>query len=164
MKKIFVLFCLSLSAIVFFSDGMGQAVNVTEPAQIYYVDRRLHRLIPVDYISKASTPKKIAREITENIIIGKSDNSEILQLIPQIENSIKVNVRKNTAFVDLSPELSEKIVKNPETERLIVYQLVNSLTSVDGINTVQFTIGSKTKRDFLGFLDMREIFTPDYDI
>lgn len=164
MKKIFVLFCLSLTAIVYFSAGAGQAVRVNEPAQIYYVDRRLHHLIPIDYISKSSNPQKIAREITENLILGKSDNSEILQLLPRTENSIKVDVKKNTALVDLSSELCEKIVKNPENERLIVYQLVNSLTSIEGIDTVQFTIGGKTKRDFLGFLDMREIFTPDYYI
>jgi hypothetical protein len=71
-------------------------------------------------------------------------------------------VTGNTAYVNLLGELSSHINKNPETEGLVIYQIVNSLTSIDGIDYVRFTIDNEVKKHLLGFLDMREIFTADY--
>ena len=45
---------------------------------------------------------------------------------------------------------------------LIVYQIVNSLTSIDGIDNVRFTVDGKVKKEYAGFIDMRETFIPDY--
>lgn len=164
MKKIFVLFCLSLAAIVYFCTVGGQAAKEKNAVQIYYVDRRLHRLVPVDYIPKSVSTKGIAREITEKLISPNSDNPEILRLLPYTEDSITVDIKDTTALIDLSSELVYNIEKNIETERLVIYQLVNSLTSIDGIDTVRFTIDKSQQRKFLGFLNMHEIFTPNYDI
>ena len=40
--------------------------------------------------------------------------------------------------------------------------IVNSLTSIDGIVKVKFTIDGKPQKNFKGFIDMREAFIPDY--
>ena len=36
------------------------------------------------------------------------------------------------------------------------------LTAIEGIDYVQFTIDNEVRKSFIGFLDMREIFTADY--
>ncbi len=162
MKKIIsvTLICL-LTGFFIFNQGQAQIPKNSEDCRIYFVDRRLHRLIPLPY-SQLKTPEKTAKEMITDIIEGKDKNPEILRIVPNIENSINVRVKSGTAHVNLFGGLSSHISKNAETEWLFVYQIVNSLTSIDGINYVQFTIDDKVKKEFLGFLDMREIFTADY--
>lgn len=162
MKKIvsILLLCLLTG---FFILSHGQASTNTDDCLIYFVDRQLHRLIPLPFPS-SKTPDKTAEKLISEIIAGKDNNPEILRLIPDVKDIISVQVSSRTAYVNLSGELISHINKNAETEKLFVYQIVNSLTSVDGIDYVQFTIDNAVKKDFLGFLDMREIFTPDYDI
>ncbi len=160
MKKTFsiLLICLLTG---FFIFNNGQVQTNTEDCHIYFVDRRLHRLIPLQF-SPLRTPEKTAKEMVSAIITGKDSNPEILRLIPDIKESITVQVSGNTAYVNLMGELTSHINKNAENERLFIYQIVNSLTSIDGIDYVQFTIDNAVKKEFLGFLDMREIFTADY--
>ena len=162
MKKIFSLLLICLLA-GFFILNQGQAQTNMEECRIYFVDRRLHRLIPLPFSSQR-TPEKTAKEMVSAIISGRDSNPEILRLFPNIENSITLRVSGNTAHVNLLGELATHISKNAETERLFIYQIVNSLVSIEGIDYVQFTIDNEAKKNFLGFLDMREIFTPNYDI
>ena len=161
MKKIFFILLLCLLAGFFlFNHGQAETLKDTEKCSIYFVDRRLHRLVPLPF-SPLRTPEKTAREIISGIINGKDSNPEILRLFPEIKDCISVRVISNTAYVNLFGELSSHMNKNPETEKLFIYQIVNSLTSITGIDYVRFTIDNETKKDFLGFLDMREIFTAD---
>lgn len=160
MKKFFSIGLICLLA-GFFIFNQGQAQTDTEDCRIYFVDRRLHRLIPLPFSSQG-TPEKTATEMVSAIITGRDSNPEILRLFPNIENSITVNLSGRTAHVNLSGELASHINKSAETERLFIYQIVNSLVSIDDIDYVQFTIDNETKKEFLGFLDMREVFTTDY--
>ena len=49
-------------------------------------------------------------------------------------------------------------------EELVVSQLVNSVSSVEGISRVKFLFDGKEKKKFIGEMDMREAFVPDYCI
>lgn len=162
MKKTFsiLLICLLTG---FFILSHGQASKNTKDCRIYFVDRQLHRLIPLPF-PQSKTPEKTANEMISAIIDGKDSNPEILRIIPDIEDVITVHISGNTAQVNLSGDLTTHINKNSETERLFMYQIVNSLTSINGIDYVRFTIDNEIKKDFLGFLDMRETFTEDYYI
>ena len=164
MKKL-ILAVLLIAVASFYSFKDKELVTVSKDniPQIFFVDRKLHRLISHDF-PEDGNPDTLCKKLVNNIISGRDENREILRLIPNEKGIISVKVKNDSAYVDLSETLISKISKNPENERLVVYQLVNSLTSVDGINYVTFTIDGKSRKDFLGFLDMREIFTPNYDI
>ncbi len=161
MKKFFsiTLICLLTG---FFIFANGQASRNKYECHIYFVDRQLHRLIPLPF-SPLKTPEKTAKALLCELISGRDNNPEILRIIPDIKDSITVEISSNIACVNLSSELVHHINKNPETEKLVIYQIVNSLTSVEDINYVRFTIDNEVSKAFLGFLDMREIFTADYD-
>lgn len=166
MKKKFYIPLLSLALAGFFIFGQGQAFTRSSSeasCSVYFVDRQLHRLIPTPILPEKNA-EKTANKIINEIISGRDKNTAILRLIPNIKDGISVKVSEDTAYVDLSASLTNFINKNGETERLIIYQIVNSLISVDGINSVQFTIGGTVRKDFMGFLDMREIFTANYNI
>ena len=138
------------------------ADNTNSACNIYFVDRQLHRLIPTPILPERNA-EKTAKKIIEEILQGRDKNTAILRVIPNIKNSISITLSDNTAYVNLSGALPSVINKNSETERLIIYQIVNSLVSVDGIDYVRFTIDGKEQKNFLGFLDMREIFTANYN-
>lgn len=165
MKKILVIFILSVIAVSFthYDRQADEVIQVSEEPRLFFVDRRLHRLISLEAKSAANT-QKTARKIINELIIGRDENEEILRIIPKDADHIQVSVKNKSACVNFSSDIIPKLSKNPETERLFVYQFVNSLTSVDGIDSVTFTIDGKIQKKFLGFLDMREIFTPNYDI
>lgn len=164
MKKI-ILSAL-LIAIAAFYSYKGQAVlpvSSESTPQIFFVDKKLHRLISLDF-TETGDCEHMCKKMVDAIISGRDNNPEILRMIPADAGSISVKLKKQSAYVDLSSKLTENISKNPENEKLVVYQLVNSLTSIEGIDSVYFTIDGKVEKNFLGFLDMREIFTPNYDI
>ena len=164
MKKIIALTVLLALSLVYTYHGQAvEPVSSEAVPQIFFVDRKLHRLISLDF-AESGNPEALCRKMIAELIDGRDNNPEILRIIPKEKHIISVKVKNQSAIVDLSSRLKQKIAKNPENERLVIYQIVNSLTSVSGISQVQFTIDRKVEKDFLGFLDMREIFTPNYDI
>ena len=62
------------------------------------------------------------------------------------------------AYVDIKQELADKHPEGRDLELLTVYSIVNSLTGLDGIVNVRFTIDGKRQKDFKGYIDMRETF------
>lgn len=164
MKKLssFLVVCL-IAGFFIYNSHYTAPVSSDNSCQVYFVDRQLHRLIPT-FISPEKTVEATAKKIVSEIIEGRDSNSAILRIIPKSEDIISVEVSGEVAQVNLSGELISKINKSRDTERLFVYQLVNSLLSVNGIENVAFTIDGKSQKDFLGFLDMRGLFTADYDV
>ena len=164
MKKIIAmaLFIAIISICVNSKQSIEPVLQEDVP-QIFFVDRKLHRLISLDFL-KTGSPDFICKKMVKEIVEGREHNEEILQIIPRETGSISVHLNKDAAYVDLSGGIASKIEKNPENERLVIYQIVNSLTSVNGVNRVLFTIDGKVQKDFLGFFDMREIFTANYDV
>ena len=107
----------------------------TAEVKLYYVDAQMLRLIPVK-----------------------------TQIPPNVKHGIKVKVLDRIAYVDIKQELADKHPEGRDLELLTVYSIVNSLTGLDGIVNVRFTIDGKRQKDFKGYIDMRETFIPDYFI
>ena len=84
--------------------------------------------------------------------------------IPNVKHGIKVKVLDRIAYVDIKQELVDKHPDGRDLELLTVYSIVNSLTGLDGVVNVRFTIDGKRQKDFKGYIDMRETFIPDYFI
>lgn len=163
MKKFTVLLLICFLSVSFYRGHFGQAVREPVPnAKIYYVDRQLHRLIPVDCCTSSNDVQKSAQKMIDDLILGQDSNNEILRTIPPVKNGLSVRIENRTATVDISDELAAAHAVSPDNERLTIYQIVNSLTSIDGIDCVKFTIGGKTSKKFVGFVNMSEIFTPNY--
>ena len=165
MKKLFsfILVCLIVAGFFIYNSGRFTPVSSSSGCQVYFVDRQMHKLIPT-FISPEKTTEQTAEKILSEIISGRDNNSGILRIVPNIEDSISVKVSGEIAYVNLSGTILQNLNKSRDTETLLVYQIVNSLVSVDGIEYVSFTIDDEIRKDFLGFLDMRGLFTADYDV
>lgn len=132
--------------------------------EIYYVDHSMLRLIPVDYNVINSTKEKAAKKIIETIIEGQDYNRKILRVIPDVKNCIGVKIKDRTAYVDLKKDFQINFTENKNHQLLAIYSIVNSLTSIDGVDNVEFLIDGEKKKINYGGIDMREVFIPDYYI
>ncbi len=131
-------------------------------AQIYYIDHSMLRLIPIDVNLGKVTKGRAAKIMVEKLIDGKDENSKILKLIPDEKGCIDVEVKDGTAIVNLKKTLAKNKPENKTHGLLMVYSIVNSLTSIDGIDTVKFLVDGKEEKNYISGLDMREVFIPDY--
>lgn len=154
----FSILILALSAII----AAGSVRIPTQEIKLYFVDAQIMCLMPVKTTIPAMTTEKTAQRVLDELIEGRDENPKIRRLIPKIKRCMTVRVKDNTAYVDIKRTLIEAHPEGRDLEILTVYSIVNSLTDLDGITTVRFTIDGKAEKSFMGYLDMRETFVPDF--
>lgn len=142
-----------------FSTSRAEKKEMSVP-DVYYVDSDMLRLVSVSTPCDGTTPQQQAEEVVKLLIEGKDHNKKIQRMIPDVKGCISVKVLSNTAYVDIKGK--ELFPDGRVAEELVVYQIVNSLTSIDGIVKVKFTFDGREEKVFKGFIDMRETFIPDY--
>lgn len=162
MKKVII--CILTLALSAFLCGNIMTKRDTKniDAKIYYVDHSMLRLIPIDVNFSKTTKKKAAEKMIEKIIDGRDENSKILRVIPNKKGCMSVEVKKNTAVVDIKESFLKEQPENKVHGLLAIYSVVNSLCSIEGIDTVKFFVDGKSEKGFVSGLDMRETFIPDY--
>lgn len=162
MKKIIaiVLVMLLCTGCARDKSVFGRKNNV-ETVQMYCVDSDLYKLIPYNVDIEAKNPQQAAQKVVDTLVFGMR-YEKIRHIIPEIKDGVTVTVKGDTAYVDLSEELVRAHPDDMDSEYLTVYSIVNSLSSLDAIVAVKFTVGGEEREKFKGFLDMRETFLPDY--
>ena len=126
--------------------------------KVYYVDAEINRLLPYDEEIIDSDTQHMAEAVISAIIKGRDYNDKIRRIIPNRKNCVKVRVQDDTAYVDLDSSIKKTIPDSRDVERLLIYQLVNSLTELKGIRFVKFTVDGETHKDFMGYYDMRSAY------
>lgn len=166
VKKDFIIKHVLFFLIIVLGFGVVMAAKgiktETIETRIYYVDAEMLRLIPVRTSIPKMSAKRTAQHILDKMIEGYDSNPKIRRIIPKDEDCLKATVRDGIAYVNISGELLENPPEGRDMEMLIIYSIVNSLTDIEGITNVRFTIDGEVRRDFIGYLDMRETFIPDY--
>ncbi len=104
----------------------------------------------------AQSPEVLCRTILDRLFELQNRGA------PYLPDNMSVSVRGTCATVNLVRPTHTKISERDEL--MLVYSIVNSLTSDGSIITVEFTVNGKKQKNYAGFLDMRETFIPDYDI
>lgn len=158
---LFMLILLIGFGLVVISNGIKMQ---TQELKIYFVDAQMMRLMPVKTEIPKTTPEKMAQHMLNEIIVGHDENPKIRRLIPNEKNCMTVKVRDKIAYVDMKQPLVDAQIEGRDLELLTIYSIVNSLTGIDGIVNVRFTINGDVQKDFKGHIDMRETFIPDYFI
>lgn len=132
--------------------------NGTTEIKMYVVDSELLQLIPVEVKLGDGDAEHKARAALRRLIEGFDDNTKIRRLIPKINGCMSVSVRDGCAWVDIKDKLIENHPRSRELEKLTVYSIVNTLTDIDGIDCVRFTVNKRTDKSFMGFMDMSRVF------
>ena len=156
MKKIvFFVLILTCAATIAFARNEDKPMEVI---RIYVVDAEMMHLIPTEISIRETDTQGEAGEVISALIRGFDENPKIRRLIPKIRGCMSVKVEGNTAHVNITKAMVENHPDGRVLEQLTVYSIVNSLTSLRGIDTVQFTVDGKIRRDFMGYMDMRGAF------
>ncbi len=155
-KTLILLICiLFISSIISFGNDKEY-----ENKKVYYVDSQIFNLIGVNTQITKGDSQSQAEELIEQLIRGHDENEKIKRVIPNQKDVLKVRIRNNTAYVNINKRAFSD--NSRELERLVIYSVVNTLTGIDGVDVVRFTVDGKTTKNFMGHLDMREAFIPDY--
>ena len=162
MRK-FVFFMIIVTGAVLFAVACANRDNVPSlETELYFVDARLNRLLPYTDTIIDAQPQDMAQDALNKLIAGRDNNESARRIIPDIKESLTVRVRDNVAYVDISSDIKSEILYNRDIEKLFIYQIVNSLTSIKGIRFVRFTIDGEIHKEFLGFYDMRDVYSFTY--
>ncbi len=159
MKK----YIISLSVFLFIllsAVGFGKSAEY-ESVPIYFVDSQMLRLVGVQTQIEKSDVNSQAKEVIKTLIEGHDDNKKIRRVLPKVKNGMTVKVFEGIAYVDIKEEMAQEQEKGRDIENLAIYSVVNSLTEIDGIKAVRFTIDGITREDYAGFVDMRDTFAYD---
>ncbi len=156
MRKKIISLLLILIVIL---SGCGKSEKNTQNVKIYYIDSELLMLVGMPEKISSNNIQEAAEKVIRKLVGGQDFNRKIKRQIPNIKNGISVKVENKTANVNFSSEFVEAHSEGRIAERLTVYQIVNSLTSLDGIDSVTFTINGEKCKCFKGFIDMRQAFT-----
>lgn len=162
MKKI-IFALIMLTGITCFVIACSRREEVpTVETEIYFVDSEMNRLLPYsEDIIDADTEHQVSA-VVDRLIAGHDDNTKIRRLLPDKRSCINTRVNDNIVYVDLSSEIADELPCSRDIEKLVIYQIVDSLTRVKGVRFVKFTIDGEEKQDFMGFYDMRNTFKYTY--
>lgn len=160
-RTIFILIIIAAFGITALS--FGTSIPQTE-VRLYFTDAQILKLLPVRVQIPELSPEEQAKTVIKALIEGDDDNLKIRRTIPHIRGCMSVKVKGEIAYVDIKKSMVENHSEGRDIELLTVYSIVNSLTSIKGITNVRFTVNDHLSKDFMGYLDMRETFIPDYTV
>lgn len=156
-----ILFALIL-VLGFTTVGAATRENAeTIQVKLYFADADFMRLVPENTSIRKTDVQNEARTVINELIKGRDQNPKIRRLIPDIKRCMTVRTENGVAYVNITQKMIDVHPEGREAERLTVYQIVNSLMSIDGIDCVRFTVNGSEQKNFMGYLDMREPFTLD---
>ncbi len=159
----FIFFMIIISGTVLFAVACANRDNVPSvETELYFVDARLNRLLPYTDTIIDAKPQDMAQDALNKLIAGRDDNESVRRIIPNIKESLTVRVKDNVAYVDILSDIKNEMYYSRDIEKLFIYQIVNSLTSIKGIRFVRFTVDGVIHKEFLGFYDMRDVYKFTY--
>lgn len=159
-----ILFAVILAVGVITVGASTRESAETVQVKLYFTDADFMRLIPEHASIKKTDVQNEARAVIRELIKGRDKNPKIRRLIPDIKRCMTVSTRDGIAYVDITQKMIDVHPEGREAERLTVYQIVNSLMSIDGIVCVRFTVNGSVQKNFMGYIDMREPFTADFAV
>jgi len=125
------------------------------PVQLYFISEPENKLSPeTRYINNSESSKGneyLATAILKELIKGPAKGSLLQASIPQGTTvHTNVTIKDGTATVDLSKEFIDKHPGGKKNEQLTLYSIVNTLTEIKDIKSVQFRIDGVVKKEFKG--------------
>ena len=148
------------------SDYVG---FIGSSAPIYFGDKSSDLLVEVQRSmeqGKIWSPRERVLEVFKGPLEEDGDNVWTVMRAGMTEIDIlSVDVYNDIAYVDLSAHFKEVCAGlSKKSEMLLVYSIVNTITAMDGINRVQFTVEGKQTDKLAGYLCLSDPFLRNFGI
>ena len=125
-----------------------------EEIVLYFPDENLRYLRRVTHMVDSVTEEEKSAYIM-NRLLERSGESSPNTCIPKGTRLLDIQVENGTCTLDLSSEFVVDMPSDFRTARLAVYSIVNSLTELDGIRTVDIMV-AHSPVDRIGLLDLSQ--------
>jgi len=148
------------------SDYVGY---IGSSAPVYFGDKASDLLLEVQRSMEQGNTWSARARVLE-LIKGplEEDGENVWPVMPPgvtADDILSVDVYNDTAYVDLSAHFKEACAGlSAKSEMLLVYSIVNTITAMDGINKVQFTVAGKQIDKLAGYLCLSDPFLRNYGI
>ena len=149
---------------VMFTNNAGRDENEyrVSDVKLFFANETGTRLLEVDKSVRDSNTVSPERTVIRELLAGPKPG-EGYAVLPADASLLSINIRDGICYLNFD----EKFVSGMEAgkEELAIYAVVNSLTSLDGIDQVQFTINSSSDVKLgLSGLTLSEPFSFNTDI
>jgi len=155
-----------------FFGGMRRADYaglIGSSAPVYFGDKTSDLLVEVQRNMEQGKVWSARARVLE-LLAGplEEDGAHVWPLMPPgvtADDIPSVDVYGDTAYVDLSARFKQACAgMTAKSEMLLVYSIVNTITAMDGISKVQFTVGGKQVDKLAGYLCLSDPLLRNYGI
>lgn len=151
-----------VSSIIIGEDEASQLTDKT-PIRLYFANADNTKLkMEIRYIDTADAKKStsnLASVIVRELIKGPSDDTALKRTVPaEAKLRSPVSISGKVATVDMSKEFKTKHPGGKDAEKMTIYSIVNSLTELEDIQKVKFTIVGKAQKEYMGNFQFDSLF------
>jgi len=151
-----------VSSIIIGEDEASRLTDKT-PIRLYFANKENTKLkLEIRYIDSADAKKStsnLASVIVRELIKGPSDETSFNRTIPaEAKLRTTVSISNKVATVDMSKEFKTKHPGGKDAEKMTIYSIVNSLTELEEIQKVKFTIDGKVQKEYMGNFQFNSLF------
>ncbi len=123
---------------------------------LYFADSSKTKLIKEFRKINITDTQPVEQYIINELLKGPKNKGNT-KLLSSDTGVLSVETTDGTCYVNFKKDFITKNASSPDTEKLVIYSIVNSLTERDNIANVQFLIDGK-KTDKFGGTDISELF------
>ena len=129
-------------------NANGQKDSTKTTLTLYFIDEMAEGLIAERREVEISAAGSVEKIVVEELIRGpKSENH--IATIPSETKVLSVETKNNVCFVNLSKEFVTKHQGGSSGELFTVFSVVNSLTELGTVSSVQFLIEGEKRDEYL---------------
>ncbi len=131
--------------------------------KLYFVNENNGLLTLEQRQNVYANPNTVKEYYIVDELIKGTNTQGLVSYIPKSTKIISVETDNRICYVNLSEDFVSKQNNDENINRLSIYQIVNSLTALDGVDGVQILIDSKKSKGFKNGVDLTEVLTEKKD-
>lgn len=144
------------------ADNTGSSGSTKKTVNLYFGNEMGEGLVTERRNVEILASSTVEKFIVEEIIKGPTATNSI-SVIPAGVKVISVETKNGVCFVNLTKEFVDRFTGGSTGEILTVYSIVNSLTELDTVGSVQFLIEGE-KREALSHMAINEPIPRDESV
>lgn len=119
----------------------------THDVLLYFLDSAANKLVPEVRTIRITDQQPLEQYIINELIKGPEDNAHAATLSKNT-TLISVTISDNIGFVNFAKNFIDKNTGSPEKEEQAIFSIVNSMTELEAISSVQFLVEGKKVEKF----------------
>ncbi|MCD8239689.1 MAG: GerMN domain-containing protein [Clostridiales bacterium] len=132
-------------------DIAAEKVNY-QSVTLYFTDKNAQTLIGETRLIEIKQSQSIEYQIVEQLLAGP-ENSDLVSAVPSGTKLINTNTENDICYVNLSSNFINKPAASP-VSLLQIYSIVNTLTSLDNVNSVQLYVEGQKVSEVIDGVDI----------